>query len=114
MRIAALGFRTTISGWAAILLSPRTTHIARPRGHRRLDYPSPLGLDHVKVGELYCVAVTAVSKNGTGSDCSAAASVQPAARVTPASNVRSPGRQPRVPATAGPRSMWHNEPVGTN
>src|SRR5262249_28297702 len=94
MRIAAFGFITTISEWAAILLSPRMTHIARPRVHRRLDDPAPLGLDHLKVGELYCVAVTAVSKNGTGATLGGQREPSPQPRVTPASNVRSPGRQP--------------------
>jgi hypothetical protein len=33
-------------------------------------------LSDLKVGELYYVAVTAVSKNGTESDCSAVASAR--------------------------------------
>lgn len=50
-----------------------------------LTLPSPQGspgqavttkLSDLKVGELYYVAVTAVSKNGTESDCSAAASAR--------------------------------------
>ena len=44
-RAAAFGSRSTIAEWAAISLSPKLTHLARPRVCRRLDYPAALGLD---------------------------------------------------------------------
>ena len=44
-RVAAFGSRSTISGWAAISPSPKSSRFARHRVRRRLDYPAPLGLD---------------------------------------------------------------------
>src|SRR4029450_11464958 len=43
-RVAALGSRSTISGWAAT--SPLKT--AHDRVRRRLDYPASLALDHAR------------------------------------------------------------------
>src|SRR5437667_5510188 len=45
-RVAAFGSRSTISGWAAISPSPKSSRFAHHRVHRRLDYPASLGLDH--------------------------------------------------------------------
>src|SRR5437899_35877 len=44
-RVAAFGSRSTISGWAAISPSPKSSRFAHHRVHRRLDYPASLGLD---------------------------------------------------------------------
>src|SRR2546422_980769 len=41
-RVAALGSRSTISGWAATAPPLKTAHY---RVRRRLDYPASLGLD---------------------------------------------------------------------
>src|SRR5207249_7558182 len=43
--VAAFGSRSTISGWAAISPSPKSSRFAHHRVHRRLDYPASLGLD---------------------------------------------------------------------
>src|SRR2546425_4908946 len=44
-RVAALGSRSTISGWATISPSRKSSLFAHQRVHRRLDYPASLGLD---------------------------------------------------------------------
>src|SRR5438128_6024976 len=44
-RVAAFGSRSTISGWAAISPSRKSSRVAHHRVHRRLDYPASLGLD---------------------------------------------------------------------
>src|SRR5206468_1186055 len=44
-RVAAFGSRSTISGWAAISPSQKSSRFAHHRVHRRLDYPASLGLD---------------------------------------------------------------------
>src|SRR5262245_62838807 len=44
-RVAAFGSRSTIAGWAAISLSPKSYRSARYRVCRPLDYPARLGLD---------------------------------------------------------------------
>src|SRR5437867_8533722 len=44
-RVAAFGSRSTISGWAAISPSRKSSRYAHHRVHRRLDYPASLGLD---------------------------------------------------------------------
>src|SRR6266540_3768709 len=44
-RVAAFGSRSTISGWAAISPSRKSSRFAHHRVHRRLDYPASLGLD---------------------------------------------------------------------
>ena len=48
--VAAFGSRSTISGWAAISPSPKSSRFARHRVRRRLDYPAPLRLDHLNYG----------------------------------------------------------------
>ncbi|SRR5213594_579762 len=45
--VAAFGSRSTISGWAAISPSPKSSRFAHHRVHRRLDYPASLGLDRL-------------------------------------------------------------------
>src|SRR5262245_18805862 len=45
--IAVFGPRATITGWAAISLSPRSRRSAQHRVRRRPDYPATLGLDHL-------------------------------------------------------------------
>src|SRR5262245_40134106 len=47
-RVAAFGSRSTIAGWAAISLSPKSYRSARYRVCRPLDYPARLGLDLVQ------------------------------------------------------------------
>src|SRR5438105_8569320 len=44
-RVAAFGSRSTISGWAAISPSRKSSRFAHHRVHRRPDYPASLGLD---------------------------------------------------------------------
>src|SRR4030095_2855812 len=43
--VATLGTRSTISGWAAISPSRKSSRFARHRVHRHPDYPAALGLD---------------------------------------------------------------------
>src|SRR4029434_8903533 len=43
--VATLGTRSTISGWAAISPSRKSSRFARHRVHRHPDYPASLGLD---------------------------------------------------------------------
>jgi hypothetical protein len=52
-RVAALGSGSTISGWAAISPSRKSSRFAHHRVHRRLDYPASLGLDHKDFDGLF-------------------------------------------------------------
>jgi hypothetical protein len=54
-RVAAFGSRSTISGWAAISPSRKSSRFAHYRVHRRLDYPASLGLDpHCRTCYAHC------------------------------------------------------------
>src|SRR5438128_11207761 len=71
-RVAALGSRSTISGWAAISPFQKSSRFAHHRVHRRLDYPASLGLD-LLIARLVAETAQAASSRSLWSHQAAAA-----------------------------------------
>ena len=74
-RVAAFGSRSTISGWAAISPSRKSSRFAHHRVHRRPDYPASLGLDRRQGGE-------GAARWWTASRIPAAGGVSPIGRIS--------------------------------